>query len=179
MLRSWPPYFLGQVVRIQPRAPMARLNSGEWLVAKSPAGAQSPLARASARNARTSLRSASHAGGSVTGSKRKAMATGPRSDLLESGSPMVSVPPSRVKLRWHRRGLEVNPAIENDGGVLAVGHAQFLSTCQTRERDFPTRRFPSAPVGSPPAVADPTRTELLERGPLIMTDAGRHWASPD
>src|SRR5580704_19605922 len=76
MLRAWPPYVLGQVMPIQPRAPMARLKAGEWLVAKSPAGAQSPLARASPRNARTSWRSASQAGGRVTGSKRNAMATG-------------------------------------------------------------------------------------------------------
>src|SRR5215468_3469148 len=76
MLRSPPPYFLGQVMPIQPRAPMARLNAGEWLVAKSPAGAQWPPARASAKNARTSFRSASQAGGKFTGSKRKAIATG-------------------------------------------------------------------------------------------------------
>src|SRR5690349_4112489 len=178
MLRAWPPYFLGQVMPIQPRVPMARLNSGEWLVAKSPAGAQSPLARASARNARTSLRTASHAGGRVTGSKRKAMATGPRSRFARERGRMVSARPSRVKLRWCRRGLEVNPAIENDRGVLAVGHAQFLRPSEPRERDLAAWRFPGATVGPAPAVAAPADAQFLERRPLIMTDARRHWASP-
>src|SRR5581483_11407405 len=105
MLRSWPPYFLGHVIPIQPRAPMARLNSGEWLVAKSPAGAQRPLERASARKARTSFRNASQAGGRLTGSKRKALGTG---------------------MRWYRRAqtgsnragsLKVHPAVQNDRRV--------------------------------------------------------------
>ena len=44
-LRSWPPYFFGQVMPIQPRSPRRRLNSGEWLPAKSLLGPQLPAAR--------------------------------------------------------------------------------------------------------------------------------------
>src|SRR5579885_3475042 len=102
MLRSWPPYFLGQVMPIHPRAPIARLKAGEWLVAKSPAGVQRPLARASARKARTSFRNASQAGGSVTGSNRKA--TGRRSRIV-----------SEAGRRWYRR-----PGTRSDLGAVAV-----------------------------------------------------------
>src|SRR5229473_2274136 len=60
---------------IQPRLPKRRLNSGEWLCAKSLLGPQLPAARSSARNARTSRRSVSHSGGRVSGSKRNTSPT--------------------------------------------------------------------------------------------------------
>src|SRR5258708_11147382 len=60
---------------IQPRLPRRRLNSGEWLCAKSLLGPQLPAARSSARNARTSRRSVSHSGGKVSGSKRNTSLT--------------------------------------------------------------------------------------------------------
>src|SRR5579885_2764923 len=99
MLRSWPPYFLGHVIPIQPRAPMARLNSGEWLVAKSPAGAQRPLERASARKARTSFRNASQAGGRL----------GIEAEGTGHGDAMVSARPDRVKPSGLLKGAPRGP----------------------------------------------------------------------
>src|ERR1019366_7131667 len=72
-LRSWPPYFFGQVMPIQPRSPTRLLKPGTSL---SPpcglCGSKVPAAISSARKARTSLRSFSHSGGRRMGSKRRA-----------------------------------------------------------------------------------------------------------
>src|SRR6516165_3607844 len=68
--RSCPPYFLGQVMPIQPLAPTLRLNSRENDPLPSP-GTKVPASASWCRNARTSCRNSLASGGSSIGSKRK------------------------------------------------------------------------------------------------------------
>src|SRR6478672_6361683 len=69
-LRSRPPYFLGQVMPIQPLAPTLRLNSSLKAPSMPPPmlALRVPASISFARKARTSLRSATHSGGRRTGS---------------------------------------------------------------------------------------------------------------
>src|SRR3979411_1151541 len=72
-VRSWPPYFFGQVMPSQPRSPTRRENSGASLSSRwGLCGSKVPAAISSARKARTCLRSTSHSGGRRVGSKRRA-----------------------------------------------------------------------------------------------------------
>src|ERR1700738_2453214 len=71
--RPCPPYFLGQVMPIQPRSPTRLEKPGtslSWPCGLC--GSKVPRATSSARKARTSLRSLSHSGGRRIGSKRSA-----------------------------------------------------------------------------------------------------------
>src|SRR5581483_2989426 len=71
--RSWPPYFFGQVIPIQPRSPTLRENAGTSVSSRLGLnGVKVPAAISSARKARTSRRSSSHLGGRRIGSKRSA-----------------------------------------------------------------------------------------------------------
>src|SRR6516165_7567147 len=68
--RSWPPYFFGHVMPIQPLAPTLRLNSREK-DPFPPSGENVPASISSRRKARTPSRNPLASGGSSTGSKRK------------------------------------------------------------------------------------------------------------
>src|SRR6516165_10194952 len=68
--RSWPPYFFGQVMPIQPLAPTRRLNSRENDPLPSP-GTKVPASASWRKNARTSRRNSLASGGNSIGSKRK------------------------------------------------------------------------------------------------------------
>jgi hypothetical protein len=65
-----------------------------------------------------------------------------------------------------------NPLVENDCGVLAVGHAELLRPLQSGERDLARRRLPRLRVRLPPAIVLPGDDAqlLVERRTAIVAD---------
>src|ERR1700751_1107649 len=90
--RSCPPYFLGQVIPIQPLAPTLRLNSREN-EPFPPSGENVPASISSRRKARTSSRNSLASGGSSTGSKRKLKLIGASRSCGDEGPEPIGAMP--------------------------------------------------------------------------------------
>src|SRR5581483_9446611 len=64
----------------------------------------------------------------------------------------------------------MHAAVEDDRGVVAIGHPKLLSAREARQRDFARRRFPRPRMRLFPAEMPPVRL-MVEWRPAIMADA--------